>query len=260
MSGKPSLLIGLLFAKAAAFLFAGFLPVLQLEAQSDPFSSIEDNTDRWIELEAKIAVSKGEWRSEKALLESRIALLETEAKTLDETLASNEKAAELFLSNRDKLARELADAQAGLDFLEAPFSRLFARLDALVPSLPDPLQDEVRGHFTKLSGDSSASARTQSLVAALSAIDRFNNSLTLARETKPAPDGGEISAKTLYWGLTVAYAIDEVAERAWIVEPSPGGWRWTQRDEIYEKAASLIAAYEDESEDPRMLLLPVTLR
>lgn len=223
-------------------------------------SKIESDTDRWIELQSKIAQSKNSWKNERLLLESSIEILEAEEATLQQGIASNEQASTVYIANRDRIAQLVEEQRESLDTIAEPLMSLEAELRSLMPKLPTPLRLEVQSHLAKLDGESSpVTSRAQSLVASLTAIDRFSNSLTSKREARPGPNGGEVSVRVLYWGLAVAYGVDEANGRAWVILPGASGWDWNQQDEIFEAALELIDGYEKESEDPQLVELPTTL-
>lgn len=227
-------------------------------------SKVEEDTDRWIELQSQIAKTRAEWKSERALLESTIKLLETEESTLKANLEANEKASEVYVGNRDRMKESIATKRAALEALALPLGRIETELKALLPRLPEPLLAELKIHLDKIESDGdreiAIAVRVQSLVASLTAIDRFGNSLTAARVTRPGPESGEVSVRVLYWGLACGYGIDEANQRAWIIQPNGSGWDWDQRDELFPRISEMIKNYENESTDPQLISLPATLR
>lgn len=248
----------------SAFL-ATLSPLILFAQEHDPIELLEEQTDKWIEIESKIATTNKSWKEERSLIETNIRLLESESKTLDAALKSNEKANALYQANQDSIASALAENEKGLESLRDPFADLSIKVRTLFPQLPEPLQKELQKHMAKLpapdnsSPESSLSSQAQNLVAILTSIDRFNNSLTEARHTVESPSGGEVSVRALYWGLSTAYAIDEVNRRAWSIDPNGTEWRWNQNDEIYEKVVDLFTAYNGDETTPEMLLLPLTI-
>lgn len=223
-------------------------------------SAIESDTDRWLGLQSQIAKAKNDWKSERLLLEGSIGILESEQATLLSSIDSNEEASQVYTANRDRIKTRVDEHRESLALLAEPLRTLETELKLLVPRLPEPLQREVRSHLAKVdSKNAPVTSRTQSLVASFTAIDRFSNSLTSRRAARPGPDGGEVSVRILYWGLAVAYAVDEANGRAWVIQPTAAGWEWQQRDEIYPKALELLESYEAETEDPRLIEVPATL-
>lgn len=240
------------------------LPIASAELPSAALGQVQEDTDRWIELQTQIARTQAEWKSEKALLDSTIKLLEAEEGTLKSSIDANEKASEVYLGNRDRIRRGIEEQRVALASLRDPLDRIESELSVLLPRLPEPLLQELQIHLNKIEGDEDSEiaipVRVQSLVAALSAIDRFGNSLTAARITRPGPDSGEVSVRVLYWGLACGYGIDEANQRAWVIQPGGDGWDWQQRDELFGAISEMFANYEKDSTDPKLISLPAALR
>lgn len=236
-------------------------------SEEDPFGNVEADTDRWIELRSRIATTTSQWSNEKALLESTTRLLETEQTTLRDNLESNRAASDIMVNNRDRMAALLAEHRDGLDSLDEPLRAIEASIRSLEHRLPDPLRLEIRSSLARLeaaasdseNGQTAIATRAQSVVAILTAIDRFSNSLTVTRQPQPSPDGGEVSVRVLYWGLAAAYGLDEANQRAWIIGPGSDGWVWEERNEAFDTIANLIASYESDVQDPELVLVPARL-
>ncbi|MDQ8184794.1 DUF3450 family protein [Pelagicoccus sp. SDUM812002] len=244
-----------LYIVAILFVWEGFG-----QTDASRISAIESDTDRWIELQSQIAKSKNDWQSERKLLEGSIQILEAEQLTLTRGIESNEEASKIYTANRDRMQGLVDENREGLEGLVEPLRTLETKLKLLLPRLPEPLRKEVRTHLAKVdAANAPVTSRTQSLVASFTAIDRFSNSLTSRRVARPGPEGGEVSVRVLYWGLAIAYGLDEANGRAWIIQPSASGWEWQQRDGIFAEVLDLIESYETESEDPHLIEVPASL-
>lgn len=258
-------LMGTVGALYVAFAATLFLPTTAAgQTASASIKSVESDTDRWIQLQSKLSQAQSAWKSEKALLEGSIALLETEQSTLTTNLDSNRQASQVFEANRDRLAARVAEHREALSALETPMSQIESGVRELLPRLPPPLQQEVSAYLAKLEQSESGvpaslATRAQSLVSICAAIDRFSNSLTTARVARPGLDSGEISVRVIYWGLAGGYGVDDANGRAWVIAPSSSGWNWEQRDEIYEPVFELIRSYEEENYAPSLITLPAAI-
>lgn len=222
---------------------------------------LKAQADRWIELEKNLADERNAWRPQKEALEASIHVLKSEQTTLQTRVEGNELAAAAFRNRLEVARADFAQQEAGHTILAAACQKLEQRLSALLPRLPGPLQERVQPHLTKLrspAGDDGAtiSERAQSLVSALTAIEQFNNSLTLTHELRPNGAGETVDVKVLYWGLSGAYAIDATGANAWILAPGRNGWEW--RDAPAEAAAirSLISVHEKQ-QNPSFVVLPI---
>lgn len=258
-------LIGAVGAARIALAASLFLQAMAVgQTGSVNIQSVESDTDRWIQLQSKISQAQSAWKSEKALLEGSIALLETEQSTLTSNLESNREASKVFETNRDRLVARVEEHREALDALATPLSELESGVRELLPKLPAPLQQEVSAYLAKLEqsergAPASLATRAQSLVAICAAIDRFSNSLTTARVARPGLDSGEVSVRVIYWGLAGGYGVDDANGRAWVIKPGSSGWSWEQRDEVYEPVFELIKSYEEENYAPSLLTLPAAI-
>lgn len=241
------------------------LPQLVLAQNDDPIKAIEEQTDRWIELETRIARERNQWKTDRQLLKNSIDLLHTENRALQSMLESNQSASKVLLRNLDSLQSTIEENEAGLAALQEPLDRFEARLNSLAPQLPDPLRAEVTSLLAKVKPAPdkpkvTPSTRVQTLVSVLAAIDKFNNSLTVANSTRPDPNGGEVSVRVLYWGLAAGFALDRANQRAWTVSPTEEGWTWSEANQAYLQIADLFQLYESDVQDPRLVLLPMNLK
>ena len=230
---------------------------------NETIDKIEADTDRWIEIQSQLAKEKSLWKTDKELLQGSIEVLTTRNDALQQNLESNQTASGLFTSNYEKLSNAIAENEAGIEFLETKLPALEAKLQAIALRLPSPLRTEVEGQLQKLSNEDSvltatASTRVQSLVAVLTAIDQFNNSLTLSHEIRPSGDGGEIDVTILYWGLSAGYAAAGNGEKAWTLSPGPDSWVWTE-SELGIEINMLIERYESR-ENPVLVSLPTSIK
>ena len=261
MLSKPSMALSP--AKLASGLIAALLLSAAALRANETVEKIEADTDRWIEIQSQIAKEKNQWKTDKELLQGSIKVLTTRNEALKQNLESNQTASGLFTSNYQKVANAIQENEAAIEFLESKLPALEAKLRAIAPRLPLPLRDEVEGQLQKISsGDASmtatASTRVQSLVATLTAIDRFNNSLTLSHEIRSNGQGGEVDVSILYWGLSSGYAVAGNGEQAWILTPGPESWVWTESD-LGIEIKMLIERYESR-ENPVLVSLPTAIK
>jgi len=227
-------------------------------------NEVEASTDRWIGLESQIASAKTDWLAEKTLLENTVELLKAEEAALAAQLEANKKASGIYLGNRDRMRERVAQTRAALEGFAEPLNLIEKRLDSLLPGFPEPLQEKLQIHLNAAEAGAqdalAVPARVQAMVAALTAIDRFGNTLTTDRVARPAPDSGEVSVQVLYWGLACGFAIDPAHSRAWIIEPKPDGWSWQAKDVQYQQIALLFEQFNDDTVAPALIELPLALR
>ncbi len=249
-------------ARLLTLLCAGIalLPSLA-PAQSTTPADLEAEMDRWIALERRTADERNRWRSAKQVLETSLEVLKKERAALQEQAGSNELSATLFKNRLDLVQRGTESHETAHTRLAAAIDTFEPRLRALLPRLPDPLREKIDPLVRRLAAEaggesSSLSERAQTLVAALSSIDQFNNTLTLRHQLRDDGNGRTIDVRVLYWGLTVAYAIDASGRRAWILSPGAEGWTWRPSDGDAVAIAKLLDVH-DKQRSPELVVLPV---
>lgn len=220
---------------------------------------LKRQADRWLELEQRTADERNAWRAQKELLETSIEVLKEEQQHLQSQVEANELASALFLERVEKARTELAAQQAAHTALEAGCVKLEQRLRTLWPRLPEPLQERIRPQLDRLAGNGTPptlSERAQAVVAALTAVDQFNQALTLTHHLRTNGAGEKTDVKVLYWGLAMAYGIDARGEHAWVIRPGPEGWEWTDATPHAREIRTLIEVQEKQR-NAELVLLPV---
>ncbi len=220
---------------------------------------VEDDTDRWIELQRSLAKENSEWKSDKELLLNSIRILNTEKGIIEKTLESNRLASELYINNEASLKSKIDAQKKALEVISNTLATQREKVDSIVVRLPEPLRSEIEVLALKLNPGEGEQATTvagrmQSLISILTMIDQFNNSLTLTHQIRKDSNGAEIDTRVLYWGLSVGYAVDAKGELAWRLTPSSDGWAW---EDASREAASIEAMLDIYENDRRPSLVPL---
>lgn len=233
---------------------------LSLIAQSNGelLDRVEEDTDRWIELQRSLAKENSQWKSEKELLLNSIRILNTEKGIIEKTLKSNRLASELYITNEASLRNKIDGQKKALEVISNTLETQREKVDSIVVRLPEPLRSEAEALAHKLKPSeeetSTVAGRMQSLISILTMIDQFNNSLTLTHQIRKDSNGVEIDTRVLYWGLSVGYAVDAKGELAWRLTPGPDGWTW---EDASSEAASIEAMLDIYENDRRPSLVPL---
>lgn len=234
-------------------------------ASNDILTSVENNTDRWIELQQRVANEQDEWELDREVLTNRRAMMEEEQASLRENIESYALANRLYESTRIKLDHEFTIMAEANEAMDERLENLELRVMALAQSLPDPLRNDLDPILRAMRGnpgdpdERSVASRAQSLTAVIATVAQFGNTINLSHTLRPLPDGDrEIDVKVLYWGLSFGYATDATGERAWLLRPSPDGWSWEDRPDQAARFKALIDIYEKQME-PELITVPVQM-
>lgn len=243
---------------------AGLALALAASALADEkLDTLKAKTDRWIEVQQRLATERSQWLGDKALLANTVAALEASRDSLSQRIELLELERLKSSDARAAAEAQLEDHQAGEAALEQRLAAFERRAEALGESLPDPLKEKLGPALQKLRADGrgdrfGASARIQNLLAILAQVDEFNNSIAYSHVIRETEGGETIDVRVMYWGLAFAYAINGDGTRAWMVQPGPDGWQWSAQDKSAPALAALFEVYE-KTATPELVSAPASV-
>jgi hypothetical protein len=263
------------------FLFIILYPIIPgfsaSDGPDDILTSVENNTDRWIELEQRIAADWDDWAVDREVLASRLAMMEEQQVSLRANIESYALANRLSDTTWIKLSHELTTLTEAGAAMDERLKQLEDRILALATFLPKRLLDDLAPVLRSMNqasreseesgelGESeeaeyrSIADRAQSLTAVMTTIAQFSNAINLSHTIRSLPgDTREIDVKVLYWGLSFAYAIDATGDHAWFLMPTQNGWSWDDRSDQAAQFKALINIYEKQME-PELVTVPATM-
>jgi hypothetical protein len=220
--------------------------------------------EKWVETRQLISKTRADWQTDKETLEQTIALYERELKSIDEQQSK-------VSTNNAQVTKEMAEAEAlkqsSAEANEA--ARQFAvgfeaKLKAMAPKLPVPLQDIIKKDLARLPADPAntkmlAAERVQACVSVLNELDKFNNGVNLFSEKRKNSAGEEVAVDTLYVGLGAAYFVNDAGDFAGTGAAGPNGWEWSVKPEIAPAVRTAVKVYRSEH-SPTFIKLPVTIQ
>lgn len=103
------------------------------------------------------------------------------------------------------------------------------------------------------------SKRLQNLINLSSEIEQFQQTVVLRQELRRDGAGREFNMEVIYFGLSVAYAVNEDGGLALVGKPDPkDGWKFTERKELAGAIRDLISSTKGDR-DPSFISLPISL-
>ncbi len=243
--------------RLAAWLLLAALTPLPAGAEDDPLRTVEQAAEKWVDLRTTSARLESEWATQKPLLESFVAALNSRSETLetkrDFLIAKSAKdTAELgALESSNRAA--LADTQAAETRVKAVAAQLLQLRAALPPRLSGALEMSYR---TLAKPDASVNERLQIAATVLGRCMQFNREISLGQEPLVLPgETGERVLEVIYWGLGQGYALDRSAGKVWVGRPENGAWTWKPAPDALTAVTALIAIQQDKA-DPKFVPLP----
>ncbi len=229
-----------------------------------PLNETRGTLEKWVEARQLISKTRGDWQSDKEMLEQTLQLFERELKAVEEQMAK-------LGTNSTQVEKErsLAEAQLKSSNESLDQARLFAadfegQIHRLVPRLPVPLQEILKPSLSRMPADSAntrmpPTERAQGIVGILNELDKFNNSVTLFSEKRKNEKGEEMAVETVYVGLGAAYFVNDAGDFAGSGAPGANGWEWTVRTELAAPVREVIRIYRNE-QPARFISLPAVIR
>lgn len=252
---RRHLLVSALLASAAAAL----APV-----RADGLAAVRGALSEWVQTHQLLSQTRADWSRDKELLDQSTALYERELKTLGEQMTRVGTNTVFLAEQREAALARQQVYVSGLELAARRLGELESRVRGLQPVLPPVLRATVGPLLNKLPADPASTnvspvARMQTLITILNEVDKFQSSVTITEETRPAPDGREVAVNVLYAGLGQAWFADQKGTFGGVGVPGPAGWEWTTRNEAAPGVARAIRMYRNEV-PAEFVALPVQVR
>lgn len=236
-------------------------------AYADQLVDTRNLVQEWVSVEKTISQEKTAWVEDKALLGDILRSLDQEEKILRETIANAEQDTSRADQERVELVSKRDDYQASTSLLRDRLSLYERQAIQIIPQLPIILQDEMGLLINKITAseidDYSLSERAQTLVGILTAIQEFDNNVTVATEIRETTSGEEVEVKVLFLGLSRGFYVDSAMTTAGIGRPiesvTTGGWNWVEQIDLADEINRAINIYENR-ESPTLVSLPMHIK
>jgi septal ring factor EnvC (AmiA/AmiB activator) len=251
------------FSFALRLIATWVLVAVPVVLAAQPHQETRHLLEQWVEARRAISAERARWQEEQIFLQQSLEWMETELNLLSSQINEAEETA----STADERRRELQEQSESLARQSQRAAGQLAvwedDLRSFLPALPPPLTARVQPLMDRMGGAAEVRLpqRIQTLVAALTEINRFNRTVTLSREVRVTADNRQIEVQTLYLGLAQAYFVNEAGSFAGSGRPGHGGdgWEWTIDASLARPVARAIEVYQNER-PAEFLPLPVKLR
>jgi hypothetical protein len=268
--------MALLFSKSARVALILFsIGFARGQTVAEQHIELRTTLEQWMEAVDKSQELENKWEREKSvLLDSAVGLkemlqqAETDIKAAQKRLetadqASQEKIAQqnTFNEAREMLRRGLGPVEAEVAKVVPLFPEFYVGGEEGSSKLKAAIE-ELSAHRKAESEEKEGlglNARLQPLVQILTEAERFHSKLWAV--THPLKVGEvEKQMKVLYFGLSVAYAVDDEGTVALFGKSSGEGWQFEELagDEVGAKVLALYRA-ADGSGESQMVSLPLSV-
>lgn len=207
---------------------------------------------KWIEARKLISKEKSDWIEDKIMLQESIRVFKQESEKIGKEIDEAKDSTKKTQTEYDKLLAENEDIIQANEKVIEQIKSYEAQISKLIPNLPTYLQDKIETLTNKLPEDSEKSKapvtnRMQVIVAIISEIEKFQNSINLVNELRKIPSGEQLEVRTLYIGLGQAYYSDQEGNYAGVGVPGASGWEWKDQPGLGPTVLKAIDQYEEKA-------------
>lgn len=236
----------------------------QLQA-SNTVETLRNTVKEWVAVEKSTSAEAAEWAERKTLLNDLIQVTQAEIQALQTSIAD----LEATQSTADTVRQDLLTQSQEFDNYKATILTTLAEIEpqltALKPRLPHPLRKQLNNFYQRLPQDASTTKlsigeRMQTILSILTALQTFNQNISIHDELHTLPDGRQGQIQTIYIGLGNAYYRTPTGQDAGIGYATNNGWQWDSQPQLATAIETVIAIAEQSTQDARFIPLPVSLQ
>jgi Protein of unknown function (DUF3450) len=235
------------------------LPLCAQNAAVTPTEELRTQVSEWVETMRKIQQEENDWSRDQEVLKNYKEGLEKEIADLKEQITSAktrkdggdqqslDKVAERdrYIAAQDELARQLrimeADLAAKLPLLPDPFKKV-AKISVSIEALQRNLQlpaDQQTDDVSK---------RLTNVTELLAEVEKFQQSVQVYSELRKDSQGHEYNMQVIYFGLGLAFAVNEDSSFALAGRPAADGWKFQERNDLAPQIQKLLVTATSEKD------------
>jgi hypothetical protein len=236
------------------------LPLMAQEPTAPaPAEELRSSVREWIETMQKIQLEEDNWEKDREELKGYKEVLEKEIEDLKEQIESaktrkegGDKQSLDKLAERDRYAAAQAELARQLRALEES-------LAAKLPLFPDPLRQQAKVSVMiealqkslQLPAEQQAeeaSKRLFNAVELLAEIEKFQQMISVFPELRKDSSDREFKMQVIYFGLAMAYGVNEDGSFALVGRPAADGWKFTERNDLAPQIQQLVKSATSEKD------------
>lgn len=249
------------FSRLIPGVFIATLPLMAQEPAAPPNGADElrSSVREWIETMQKIQQEEDNWEKDREILKGYKEGLEKEIEDLKEQIErakarkdGGDKESLDKLAERDRYAAAQEELAKQLQVLEEG-------LAAKLPLFPQPLREsaktaqgiEALQKSMQLPAEQrklDVSKRLFNAVELLADVEKFQQLVHVHSELRKDSQGREFKMQMVYFGLAMAYGVNEDGSFALVGRPAADGWKFTERNDLAPQVKALVASASSEKD------------
>lgn len=241
------------------FLLAATLPVLAQESKPSPTEELRTTIREWVETMQKIQTEENDWARDQEVLQNYKEGLEKEIADLKEQIASAKTRKEGGdqqsldkVAEKDRYVAAEAELTRQLRLMEEDLAKK-------VPLFPEPLRKtakitqsvETLQRNLLLPPDAQAeeaSKRLANVTELMAEVEKCQQGIHVHSELHKDAQGHEYNMQVVYFGMALAYAVNEDGSFALAGRATPEGWKFQERNDLAPQIQKLVVTATSEKE------------
>jgi hypothetical protein len=250
-----------------SLLFTLAQPVLSQEVAS-PLETTRENLRLWLETKQKEQLEINDWKNDKEVLtlykegllkeidtyKQQIADAKVLASAADQESTNKITARDQFIAAEKLLSEELRKQEeqlaALIPLLPPPLlkvAKISVGLESLKKNLQLPLDAQV----------DDVAKRLANVTELMAEAEKFQQGVNVHPELHKKSDGNEYNMQVVYFGMAIAYAVNEDSTFALVGTPTPTGWTFKESNDLAPAIQKLIVTATTEK-DVSFTPLPIS--
>ncbi|RYD61980.1 MAG: DUF3450 family protein [Verrucomicrobiaceae bacterium] len=222
-------------------------------------NELRGSVREWIETMQKIQAEEDAWEKDNDVLKGYKEGLEKEIEDLKEQIErakvrkeGGDKQSLDKLSERDRLAAAQEELTKQVRVLEQglgdrlPIFPHPLRQEAKVAAAIETLQKSLQLPPEKQNED--VSKRLFNAIELLAEVEKFQQQIHLHSELRKDSQGREFKMQVVYFGLAMAYGVNEDGSFAVAGRPEKDGWKFTERPDLAAQIQQLVVSASSEKD------------
>jgi DNA repair exonuclease SbcCD ATPase subunit len=242
------------------------LPAISQEAS--PLEQTREQLRSWLETKQKEQTEINEWKNDQEVLTNYKEGLIKEIATYKQQIADAKilaGAADQESSNKITARDQFIAAEK---LLSTELRKMEEEFATIIPLLPPPVARaakisvgiETLKKNLALPIDAQAedvAKRLANITELMAEAEKFQQGVNIFPELHKKTDGSEYNMQVVYFGLSIAYAVNEDSTFAMIGVPSETGWKFTEANELAADIQKLLVTATTEK-DVSFTNLPIS--
>ena len=239
--------------------FALALPAFAQERAVSPTEELRTSVREWVETMRKIQQEENDWARDQEVLKNYKEGLQAEISTLkDQITSARTRKQGGDQQSLDKVAERDRYAAAEEE-LTRQVRNMEEALAAAIPVFPEPLRKDAKvtqGIETlqrnlllppdKQSDD--VGKRLANVTELLAEAEKFQQGVHVYPELHKDSQGHEFNMQVVYFGLALAYGVNENGSFALAGRPGADGWKFQERNDLAPRILKLVITATSESD------------